>query len=208
MSKSSKKSSNDRTAILCLDTDLSIAVDAILALARKKELSKPALLNILAAQICGNKHDWGFIRGSASPMVSKRAKDQLDDIIEALANRTSDTAVDDTDPFTQQCIDHAYSAFLSVAEGDCEIQEAENEGLFDSKTIDEASMEAAKAFVEEQFGNPVDDHSRGQIQQFGFAQSISNIVIDSDWVRLSNILDIEQRRELRDNCDAASENQE
>jgi hypothetical protein len=305
MSKSPKITANGDTAILCLGTDLSSAADAILTLASKHRLSKPALLNILTAQICGEKHDWGFVKHTQSPLVSKRAKPVLDSVLTALSasnNANSQPDLSDLDDFTLACIEQARDAFISCAEGGDpdlgEIIEAsaykevyaaidqaarefiedhfglpvnassrfrietlgkselishpiidgewdrlieildpeggqkvdnftqhcidvaydafthitktdayitENADLFEASDLNAACMKAARSYIEDQFGMPVEDHSRGEIQQFGDEQSITNIVIDSYAEDLHNILDIEHRRAIRDELDAISE---
>lgn len=60
--------------ILTTTRTLSAAADRILAQARAGHLSKPALLNILAGAIAGDKHDWGFLTGHQGQVIDQRLR--------------------------------------------------------------------------------------------------------------------------------------
>lgn len=60
------------TTIVTSTTSLSAAADDILALQSKGQpLTKNALLNALAAQIAGPKHNWGYLTSSKTPIVQR-----------------------------------------------------------------------------------------------------------------------------------------
>tara|TARA_Y100000815_G_scaffold95543_2_gene84402 strand:+ start:242 stop:1186 length:945 start_codon:yes stop_codon:yes gene_type:complete len=195
MSKSQNKSAKPNTAVLCLDADLSAAVDAILPRLKGRTPSKAELLNVLSATLCGDKHDWGFIKKSDKPVVSKRAKGHLTAILNCFDPVEKAASVDE---FTQHCIDVAYSAYIHVAETDGDIGDAEDDNLFSRNEINAACLKASKELIFEKFGNPVQPSLRGMIQGFGDHHTITDLVIDHEWVRLLNILDIEGRRAVSD----------
>lgn len=84
------------TTIVTSTTALSAAADSILALQDKgKPLTKNALLNTLAAQIVGPKHNWGYLTSSKAPIVQRNLPSaRLRDLADISAPEPMQTAAD------------------------------------------------------------------------------------------------------------------
>jgi hypothetical protein len=149
----SKNQTPETNIVICQPSDLSAAIDALRAEMGDAAPSKSAMLNILAASLCGPRRNWGFIKTADKPVVAQRTEPNLKAGIAALIEARPELAPE-KETFEDIVISEAYDAFVVAFENDSRIQDAKSNGSFSDEMLHTLCQSAAEFFAEEWAEDP------------------------------------------------------